>query len=57
MPRPRSAKPVIRVTFELDPALVGRLNGASDHTGKPRWQIVTEALERYLPLLERDKRI
>lgn len=55
MPRPRSAKPVIRVTFELDPQIVRRLNEASDRTGKTRWQIVTEALERYLPELERDK--
>jgi len=55
VPRPRSAKPVIRVTFELDPQIVRRLNEASDRTGKTRWQIVTEALERYLPELERDK--
>jgi predicted transcriptional regulator len=45
----------VRITFELDPQIVRRLNEASDRTGKPRWQIVTEALLHYLPVLERTK--
>ncbi len=53
MPRPWTARPRVRLTVELDPALIERLNRAAEQTGRTRYQLVAEALERYLPELER----